>query len=78
MVADVAIHAMMWQNGGMCGLNHWNIVMHPVDAAMTCGPYGSYVRKWCLELSELLDELNHKPWKYPASVLCCAGEEPPL
>ncbi|XP_015239459.1 PREDICTED: deoxyribodipyrimidine photo-lyase-like isoform X2 [Cyprinodon variegatus] len=71
--ADVAIDAMMWQNGGMCGLDHWNFVMHPVDAAMTCDPYGSYVRKWCPELSDLPDELIHKPWKCPASMLRRAG-----
>ncbi|RVE71891.1 hypothetical protein OJAV_G00056560 [Oryzias javanicus] len=67
--ADVAIDAMMWQNGGMCGLDHWNFVMHPVDAALTCDPYGHYVRKWCPELADLPDELIHKPWKCPASML---------
>ncbi|KAF3688887.1 Cryptochrome-2 [Channa argus] len=71
--ADVAIDAMMWQNGGMCGLDHWNFVMHPVDAAMTCDPYGNYVRKWCPELAELPDELIHKPWKCPTSMLRRAG-----
>uniref|UniRef100_A0A8C8HTH6 Photolyase/cryptochrome alpha/beta domain-containing protein n=1 Tax=Oncorhynchus tshawytscha TaxID=74940 RepID=A0A8C8HTH6_ONCTS len=71
--ADVAIDAMMWQNGGMCGLDHWNFVMHPVDAAMTCDPYGSYVRKWCSELAVLPDDLIHKPWKCPASMLRRAG-----
>lgn len=71
--ADVAIDAMMWQNGGMCGLDHWNFVMHPVDAAMTCDPCGSYVRKWCPELADLPDELIHKPWKCPASMLRRAG-----
>ncbi|XP_028287972.1 uncharacterized protein LOC114452690 [Parambassis ranga] len=71
--ADVAIDAMMWQNGGMCGLDHWNFVMHPVDAAMTCDPYGSYVRKWCPELTDLPDELIHRPWKCPASMLRRAG-----
>uniref|UniRef100_A0A1A8J898 Photolyase/cryptochrome alpha/beta domain-containing protein n=3 Tax=Nothobranchius TaxID=28779 RepID=A0A1A8J898_NOTKU len=71
--ADVAIDAMMWQNGGLCGLDHWNFVMHPIDAAMTCDPNGSYVRKWCPELSDLPDELIHKPWKCPASMLRRAG-----
>ncbi|MED6279942.1 hypothetical protein CHARACLAT_005887, partial [Characodon lateralis] len=71
--ADVAIDAMMWQNGGMCGLDHWNFVMHPVDAAMTCDPYGSYVREWCPELADLPDELIHKPWKCPASMLRRTG-----
>lgn len=75
MDADVAIDAMMWQNGGMCGLDHWNFVMHPVDAAMTCDPHGTYVRRWCQELSALPDELIHKPWKCPVSVLRRAGEE---
>lgn len=74
MDADVAIDAMMWQNGGMCGLDHWNFVMHPVDAAMTCDPYGSYVRKWCPELADLPDDLIHKPWKCPPSMLRRAGE----
>ena len=37
---------MMWQNGGMSGIDHWNFVMHPVDAAHTCDPNGDYVRKW--------------------------------
>ncbi|XP_058501463.1 deoxyribodipyrimidine photo-lyase [Solea solea] len=71
--ADVAIDAMMWQNGGMCGLDHWNFVMHPVDAAMTCDPCGNYVRKWCPELADLPDELIHKPWKCPVSMLRRAG-----
>nr|XP_061826430.1 deoxyribodipyrimidine photo-lyase-like [Nerophis lumbriciformis] len=71
--ADVAIDAMMWQNGGMCGLDHWNFVMHPVDAAMTCDPVGNYVRKWCPELADLPDDLIHKPWKCPASMLRRAG-----
>ncbi|KAL7878515.1 hypothetical protein AOLI_G00094890 [Acnodon oligacanthus] len=71
--ADVAIDAMMWQNGGMCGLDHWNFVMHPVDAALTCDPYGNYVRQWCPELKALPDDFIHKPWKCPSSVLRRAG-----
>ncbi|KAI2653361.1 Deoxyribodipyrimidine photo-lyase [Labeo rohita] len=75
--ADVAIDAMMWQNGGMCGLDHWNFVMHPVDAALTCDPYGAYVRQWCPELKALPDDLIHKPWKCPASMLRRAGTSYP-
>ncbi|XP_053556607.1 deoxyribodipyrimidine photo-lyase isoform X2 [Bombina bombina] len=71
--ADVAINAMMWQNGGMSGLDHWNFVMHPVDAAMTCDPYAAYVRKFCPELAGLPDEYIHKPWKCPPSQLRRAG-----
>ncbi|MEE6499906.1 hypothetical protein FKM82_003632 [Ascaphus truei] len=71
--ADVAINAMMWQNGGMSGLDHWNFVMHPVDAALTCDPYGSYVKKWCPELAGLSDEYIHKPWKCAPSQLRRTG-----
>ncbi|XP_068115684.1 deoxyribodipyrimidine photo-lyase-like [Hyperolius riggenbachi] len=71
--ADVAINAMMWQNGGMSGLDHWNFVMHPVDAALTCDPHGSYVRQWCPELAGLPDEYIHKPWKCAPSQLRRAG-----
>ncbi|XP_076449244.1 deoxyribodipyrimidine photo-lyase-like [Babylonia areolata] len=73
--ADVAINAMMWQNGGMSGLDQWNFVMHPVDAALTCDPKGQYVRQWCPELSALPDDFIHKPWKCPPSVLRRAGIE---
>ena len=71
--ADVAINAMMWQNGGMSGLDHWNFVMHPVDAAMTCDPKGDYVRRWIPELAKLPDDLIHKPWKCPPSILKRCG-----
>lgn len=69
MDADVAINAMMWQNGGMSGLDQWNFVMHPVDAAMTCDPKGDYIRKWIPELAKMPEEFIHKPWKCPPSIL---------
>jgi len=71
--ADVAINAMMWQNGGMSGLDQWNFVMHPVDAAFTCDPKGDFVRKWIPELAALPDKLIHQPWKCPKGVLSRAG-----
>ena len=37
---------MMWQNGGFSGLDQWNFVMHPVNAARTCDPRGDFVRRW--------------------------------
>ena len=73
--ADVAINAMMWQNGGMTGLDHWNFVMHPVDAAMTCDPKGDYVRKWLPQLAQMPEEYIHKPWKCPPSILRRCGVE---
>jgi len=71
--ADVAINAMMWQNGGMSGPDHWNFVMHPVNAALTCDPKGDYVRRYVPELANLPDEFIHQPWKAPQSVLKRAG-----
>ncbi|CDQ80002.1 unnamed protein product [Oncorhynchus mykiss] len=37
-------------------------VMHPVDAAMTCDPNGSYARTWCPELAAVPDDFIHKPY----------------
>ena len=67
--ADVAINAMMWQNGGFSGLDQWNFVMHPVNAAMTCDPKGDFVRRWIPELSGLPDKFIHQPWKCPPAIL---------
>lgn len=67
--ADVAINAMMWQNGGFSGLDQWNFVMHPVDAALTCDPTGDFVRKWVPELAGLPDKFIHQPWKSPPVIL---------
>jgi len=67
--ADVAINAMMWQNGGFSGLDQWNFVMHPVDAAATCDPRGDFVRRWVPELAGLPDKFIHQPWKCPPAIL---------
>ena len=60
---------MMWQNGGFSGLDQWNFVMHPVNAAHTCDPRGDFVRRWLPELAALPDKFIHQPWKCPAGVL---------
>ena len=65
----MAINAMMWQNGGFSGLDQWNFVMHPVNAARTCDPRGDFVRRWIPELAGLPDKFVHQPWKCPARVL---------
>ena len=67
--ADVAINAMMWQNGGFSGLDQWNFVMHPVNAALTCDPKGDFVRRWVPELAGLPDKFIHQPWKCPPGIL---------
>ncbi|CAE7216268.1 CRY2, partial [Symbiodinium pilosum] len=43
---DVAINSFMWQNGGHSGPDHWEFVLHPVNAAKSCDPEGHYVRRW--------------------------------
>ena len=67
--ADVAINAMMWQNGGFSGLDQWNFVMHPVNAAHTCDPRGDFVRRWLPQLAALPDKFIHQPWKCPTGIL---------
>merc|ERR1712241_35829 len=71
--SDVAINAMMWQNGGMSGLDQWNFVMHPVDAAFTCDPKGDFIRKWIPALSKIPDKFIHCPWNCPPGILARAG-----
>jgi deoxyribodipyrimidine photolyase len=71
--ADMAINAMMWQNGGFSGLDQWNFVMHPVDAAATCDPRGDYVRQWVPELAGLPDKFIHQPWKCTPVILKRSG-----
>ena len=73
--ADVAINAMMWQNGGFSGLDQWNFVMHPVNAAMTCDPRGDFVRQWVPELSGLSEKFIHQPWKCSTQALKKHGVE---
>ena len=67
--ADVAINAMMWQNGGFSGVDQWNFVMHPVNAAMTCDPNGDFVRRWVPELAGLPNKFIHQPWKASPAIL---------
>jgi len=73
--ADVAINAMMWQNGGFSGLDQWNFVMHPVNAALTCDPRGDFVRRWVPELAGLPDKFIHQPWRCPPGILKRNGVE---
>jgi deoxyribodipyrimidine photolyase len=71
--ADVAIQAYMWQNGGGCGTDSWNFVMHPVNAAKATDPEGDYVRKWVPELRHLPAGLIHCPWEADLGTLCAAN-----
>lgn len=71
--SDMAIDAMMWQNGGMSGLDHWNFVMHPVDAALTCDPDGAYVRRWVPELAQMPAAFVHQPWACSEAARLRAG-----
>lgn len=70
--SDIAINAYMWQNGGHSGLDQWNFVMHPVNAAKSCDPEGEYTRRWVPELKGLPVEYIHCPWEAPTTVLAGA------
>eukprot|EP00927_Polykrikos_kofoidii_P070662 TRINITY_DN67073_c0_g1_i1.p1 TRINITY_DN67073_c0_g1~~TRINITY_DN67073_c0_g1_i1.p1 ORF type:complete len:1012 (+),score=123.63 TRINITY_DN67073_c0_g1_i1:369-3038(+) len=65
---DVAINSFMWQNGGHSGPDHWEFVLHPVNAAKTCDPEGNYVRRWLPFLADCPTEFIHRPWDLPARI----------
>eukprot|EP00930_Biecheleria_cincta_P037073 TRINITY_DN25425_c0_g1_i1.p1 TRINITY_DN25425_c0_g1~~TRINITY_DN25425_c0_g1_i1.p1 ORF type:complete len:904 (-),score=134.55 TRINITY_DN25425_c0_g1_i1:78-2789(-) len=62
---DVAINSFMWQNGGHSGPDHWEFVLHPINAAKTCDPDGNYVRRWLPFLAGCPTEFIHCPWEAP-------------
>ncbi|OLP98304.1 Cryptochrome-2 [Symbiodinium microadriaticum] len=57
---DVAINSFMWQNGGHSGPDHWEFVLHPVNAAKSCDPEGHYVRRWLPFLAGCPTEYIHR------------------
>ncbi|CAE7168850.1 CRY2 [Symbiodinium microadriaticum] len=65
---DVAINSFMWQNGGHSGPDHWEFVLHPVNAAKSCDPEGHYVRRWLPFLAGCPTEYIHRPWEMPLRV----------
>eukprot|EP00434_Breviolum_minutum_P013749 symbB.v1.2.012126.t1/scaffold827.1/size159509/1 len=76
--ADVAINSFMWQNGGHSGPDHWEFVLHPVNAAKSCDPDGSYVRCWLPFLSQCPTEYIHRPWDLPLGRVHGLNVHPPL
>ena len=69
--ADVAINAMMWQNGGRSGVDQWNFLSSPETGSQD--PTGIYVRTWCPELTKLSGKLIHRPWEATSQELVAAG-----
>ncbi|CAE7255500.1 CRY2 [Symbiodinium natans] len=49
-----------WQNGGHSGPDHWEFVLHPVNAAKSCDPDGHYVRRWLPFLASCPTEYIHR------------------
>jgi len=70
---DVAINSFMWQNGGHSGPDHWEFVLHPVNAGKTCDPDGSYVRRWLPFLADCPTQYIHRPWDLPARIFRMPG-----
>jgi len=73
MDSDCAINSYMWQNGGHSGPDQWNFVLHPVHAAKSCDPEGSYVRRWLPCLGHLPVAYIHCPWEAPSPGLRRSG-----
>lgn len=72
---DCANNAMNWQWVAGCGpdASPWFRIFNPVKQGKTFDAEGSYVRRYCPELSDLPDEYIHCPFDAPPAVLKAAG-----
>jgi deoxyribodipyrimidine photo-lyase len=73
--ADLAANTLGWQWTAGCGADAapYFRVFNPVRQGERFDPQGTYVRRWCPELSALPDRFIHQPWTAPAATLRAAG-----
>ncbi|QQG35646.1 MAG: deoxyribodipyrimidine photo-lyase [Micavibrio aeruginosavorus] len=69
--ADLANNAASWQWIAGCGADAapYFRIFNPVGQGEKFDPNGTYVRRWCPELSKLPDEWIHRPWEAPPLLL---------
>ncbi|MFP4075623.1 MAG: FAD-binding domain-containing protein, partial [Halochromatium sp.] len=48
-------------------------ILNPVRQGERFDAQGRYVRRWCPELAKLPDQLIHRPWQAPESLLAACG-----
>ncbi len=73
--ADLAANTLGWQWTAGCGADAapYFRVFNPVRQGERFDPQGTYVRRWCPELTRLPDKFIHQPWAAPAAILRGAG-----
>lgn len=75
--ADLANNAASWQwvAGSGADASPYFRIFNPVTQGERYDADGAYVRRWVPELSQLPDEVIHKPWEADAVTLAAAGVE---
>jgi deoxyribodipyrimidine photo-lyase len=73
--ADLANNAASWQwvAGSGADAAPYFRIFNPIEQGRKFDPQGSYVRRWCPELSGLPTEYLHAPFEAPPLVLQAAG-----
>lgn len=73
--ADLANNAASWQwvAGSGADAAPYFRIFNPIEQGRKFDPDGTYVRKWCPELSRLPTALLHAPFEAPAEILAAAG-----
>ena len=76
--ADPAANPASWQwvAGSGADAAPYFRIFNPILQGEKFDPAGSYVRRWVPELARLPNNVIHKPWTAPASVLAQAGVRP--
>ncbi|WP_277813054.1 cryptochrome/photolyase family protein [Hyphomonas oceanitis] len=73
--ADPAANAASWQwtAGSGADAAPYFRVFNPITQGQKFDPHGTYVRRWCPELSFLPDKVLHTPWEADSDTLKEAG-----
>ncbi|MFP4494302.1 MAG: cryptochrome/photolyase family protein [Halochromatium sp.] len=73
--ADLANNTQGWQWSAGCGADAapYFRILNPVRQGERFDAQGRYVRRWCPELAKLPDQLIHRPWQAPESLLAACG-----
>jgi len=73
--ADLANNAASWQwvAGSGADAAPYFRVFNPIEQGRKFDPRGSYVRRWCPELTKLPDKYLHAPFAAAPAVLKAAG-----
>jgi deoxyribodipyrimidine photo-lyase len=73
--ADLAANSLSWQWSAGCGADAapYFRIFNPVLQGERFDKGGTYVRRWCPELTGLPDKYIHQPWTAPSALLDHAG-----